>query len=546
MVTVSPGTDGGEAAPTDWLSEAILYEIYPQSFADSNGDGIGDLPGVLAHLDHLRWLGIDTIWFNPCFASPFVDAGYDVADYLRVAPRYGTNDDMVTLIEAARDRGIRVLLDLVAGHTSIEHRWFQAELNATGADPEGDRYVWSEQAGQQATSQGAPGQSPWVPSPGPRPGHYLKNFYEAQPALNFGYARLPDGEPWRQPVDAAGPRRNRQALRDIMAFWLDRGVAGFRVDMAFSLIKDDPGFRQTVALWRELRAWLAQTYPGAVIIPEGGEPDTGSIPAFDADLFLVISAPHSSLFNNGGAGRLFMVPAAPCFFEAEGQGSTEPFLRAWSDVRGRWPGRPVLLASADHDFSRLACGSRTAEQLGAAFTFLLTWGSVPSIYYGDEIGLRYQTGLPDREGSEIFPEYYNRAGARTPMQWDDTANAGFSTGPASALYLPIDPADDRPTVKAQLADPASTLHLVRRLISLRRSTPALGGRATTRVLHAGYPFVYLRGESHLVVVNPGRDRAGIALGESFSARAMLSDGVELEAGRVEAAGFGYGVFELTS
>ena len=119
----------------DWLSDAVVYEIYPQSFADSDGDGIGDLRGVIERLDHIESLGVDTIWFNPCFASPFVDAGYDVSDYLRIAPRYGTNEDLVELVDEARGRGIRVLLDLVAGHTSIEHPWFQAELHADGPSP---------------------------------------------------------------------------------------------------------------------------------------------------------------------------------------------------------------------------------------------------------------------------------------------------------------------------------------------------------------------------------------------------------------------------
>jgi maltose alpha-D-glucosyltransferase/alpha-amylase len=532
-------------APSDWLADAIVYEIYPQSFADSDGDGIGDLPGVIAHLDHLQWLGVDAIWFNPCFASPFVDAGYDVSDYLRIAPRYGSNEDMIALIEAARDRGIKVILDLVAGHTSVEHSWFQAELNASGPSAEGDRYIWADQPPLQNSLHVAAGGEPWVASPGPRPGYYLKNFYDAQPALNFGYAKLRDDEPWRQPLDAPGPQRNRQALRDIMAFWLDRGVAGFRVDMAFSLVKDDPGFVATIAIWRELRDWLNENYPNAVIIPEGAEPHTSSAPAFHADFFLVIDPPHGVLFNNGGAGQLYMRPQVPhCFFDADGDGSTETFLRAWDDIRALWPGRPVLLASADHDFSRLACGTRTAEQLGAAFAFLLTWGTVPSIYYGDEIGMRYQPDLPNVEGSTIFPGYYNRAGARTPMQWDGSPNAGFSTAEAEALYLPIDPLPDRPTVADQRADPDSTLNLVHRLIELRRATPALGGRARTRVLNAGYPFVYLRGDSHLVVVNPSRTAVSIELAELPDAEGLLAHGVEVHGGRVTAAGFGYGIFEL--
>ncbi len=534
------------AAPSDWLSDAVVYEIYPQSFADSDGDGIGDLPGVIAHLDHLSWLGVNTIWFNPCFTSPFVDAGYDVSDYLQIAPRYGSNDDMVALVEEAQRRGIRVLLDLVAGHTSVEHPWFQSELHADGPSAEGDRYIWAERPVDQPNSAGAPGRTPWVPSPGPRSGFYLKNFYDAQPALNFGYGVMLADEPWRVSVAAAGPRRNEQALRDIMAFWLDRGVAGFRVDMAFSLVKDDAGHAQTTELWRRLRRWLDETYPAAVIIPEGSEPRSDKPPAFHADFFLVIDVAHGALFDNGGAGRLFgRPPAPPAFFDAAGEGSTTTFLRSWESARAVDHHRPILLATADHDFSRLACGSRTAEQLGAALTFLLTWGSVPSIYYGDEIGLRYRPDLPDVEGSVIFPGYYNRAGARTPMQWDDTANAGFSTAAdPDALYLPVDPAGDRPTVAAQLADPTSTLHLLRRLITVRRDNPELGGRATTRVLNATYPFVYQRGDHHLVVVNPRRDSASFELTEAVSATPLLTSGAQVSGTGIDVAGFGYGIFNV--
>lgn len=527
----------------DWLADAVIYEIYPQSFADSDGDGIGDLRGVVDHLDHLSWLGVDTIWFNPCFASPFADAGYDVADYLRIAPRYGTNDDLVELVAKARERGIRVLLDLVVGHTSVEHAWFRAELAADGPHPDGDRYVWCDDPPHRDTSGDIPGTAAWVRSPGPRPGWYLKNFYDAQPALNFGWGRLPADEPWRDAVDAPGPRRNREALKEILAFWLDKGVAGFRVDMAFSLVKDDEGHHETVALWRELRAWLDTTYPDAVLLPEGPEPRTGRSFAFDADFFLVIFAAHASLFDNGYAGVLPFHPPQPAFFDAEGRGSTRTFLAAWEEAKDADPDRPVLLATADHDYDRLRCGPRGPEQLGAAFTFLLTWGSVPSIYYGDEIGMRYLPGMPDVEGAICNPAY-NRAGCRTPMQWDDGPNAGFSTADPDRLYLPVDPAPDRPTVAAQRDDPSSTLHLVRRLVALRRATPALGGRASTEVLHEGYPFTYRRGGTHVVTVNPRREPATVTVPGAATVRPLLADGVTVDGDVITVAGFGFAVLEL--
>ena len=523
-----------------WLSDAILYEIYPQSFADSDGDGIGDLRGVLDHLDHIESLGVNTIWFNPCFASPFRDAGYDVSDYLRIAPRYGSNDDMAELVAAARERGIRVLLDLVAGHTSVAHEWFQRSAN----DPSDHRYVWSDRPGED-----------YVASPGSRRGYYLKNFFEEQPALNFGYARTDPEEPWRHPVDAPAPQANRAALREVIAFWLDLGIAGFRVDMAYVLVKDDPGIVETAALWREMRDWLDTAYPDAVLLPEShlpAPPEIGVRSGFHGDFSLVNHPAHSALFNNGDAGTLPWLPDHEhCFFDVDvdgpdGPGTLGTFLEIWDEHRAAsGDDRLVVLASADHDFSRLAAGTRTAEQLGAAFTFLLTWGSVPSIYYGDEIGMRNVLGLPDHEGSICHPGY-NRAACRTPMQWDETRpNAGFSDAPASALYLPQDPSPDRPTVAAQEDDPASTLNVVRRLIALRREVPALGTGAPTRVLTRDYPFAYLRGDRHLVVVNPRREPAAAEVGAaSAAARPLEVSGVRVGDGRVEADGFGYGVFEL--
>jgi glycosidase len=534
-----------------WLDDAVIYEIYPQSFADSNADGIGDLQGVIDHLDHLAWLGVNTIWFNPCFASPFRDAGYDVSDYLSIAPRYGSNDDLVMLCAAARDRGIRVLLDLVAGHTSVAHAWFVEEsgLDVAGARA-GDRYVWAQ--GQPDGS--APGEG-FVRSPGPRPGWYLKNFFDEQPALNFGYARPAVDEPWRQHPDEAGPRANRAALRDVMAFWLDRGVAGFRVDMAYSLVKDDPDHAATSVLWRELSAWLHATYPDAVLLPESDYPapaDLGLRSGFDGDFFLVIHPAHSALFNNGGAGTLWWLPDHEhCFFDAEGAdgpGSLGRFLEIWEGhVAANGPDRRVVLATADHDFSRLCCGDRGIEQLPAAYAFLLTWGSVPSIYYGDEIGMRYLPGMPDLEGSVCNPGY-NRAGCRTPMQWDDALpNAGFSDAGVQQIYLPQDPHPYRPTVAAQLADPGSLLHTVRRLLALRAATPVLGTRADRQVLVRDYPFAYLRGGSHLVVVNPRREPASAEVPElaGRTAERLDGSGVEVDAAKVSAEGFGWGVFALT-
>ncbi len=271
-----------------WLADAVFYQIYPQSFADSDGDGIGDFNGITRHLDHLAWLGVNTVWLNPCFASPFRDAGYDISDYFSVAPRYGTEDDLAALVEEARRHGIRVLLDLVAGHTSDQHPWFTASAD----DPEDDRYIWTDGT--------RPAPAGFVASPGARPGAYLPNFFDSQPALNFGYARTHPAEPWRRPVDAEGPRANRAALRAVMDHWLGLGLSGFRVDMAASLVKDDPGTMETSRIWTETRHWLDAAHPEAVLLSEWGDPAV-SVPAgFHGDFFLQFGGPT--------VGR----PCAPC------------------------------------------------------------------------------------------------------------------------------------------------------------------------------------------------------------------------------------------
>jgi len=523
-----------------WLANAVLYQIYPQSYDDANGDGIGDFAGVQRRLDYLQWLGIDAIWFNPCFVSPHRDAGYDVADYLQVDPRYGTNDELVTLIDEAANRDIKILLDLVVGHTSDQHPWFLAEAEAEAerpraeaeagpsaeaeADPRCDRYIWADSRLIDQSQTGVLGTSAWVASPGRRSEHYLKNFFDSQPALNFGYARSHPDEPWRQGVDAPGPRRNVASMKEVMGFWLDRGVAGFRVDMAFSLVKDDPSHGATMALWRELRQWLDEHHPHAVLIPEGVEPDVGSTPVFDADFFLVIGDQHRVLFNNEGAGNLPWHDGQPCYFDGAAAGDFGRYLDMWQSQRQARPNHPVLLATADHDFSRLVCGAR--DQMGAAvaLVFLFTWGSVPSLYYGDEIGMRFIPGLPDVEGSECFPGYYNRAGARTPMQWDDTANAGFSSAPAHSLYLPIDPDPRRPHVASARDDDTSLLHLVRALIKIRKH---LAGEP--EVLHAGYPLMFRR-DDHLVVLNPSASSGELTFAEHAMLRQWLESRPVLERG----------------
>ncbi|WP_017557325.1 alpha-amylase family glycosyl hydrolase [Nocardiopsis baichengensis] len=518
-----------------WLDRAVLYQIYPQSFADSDGDGIGDLRGIASRLDHLERLGIDAVWINPCFASPFHDAGYDVSDHFSIAPRYGTDEDLAHLVEEAGRRGIRVLLDLVAGHTSDQHPWFKKAVQ----DPEDDRYIWSDRPVRG-----------FVPSPGPREGHYLPNFFDHQPALNFGYAHPRPGQPWRRPVDAPGPEANRRALLEVMDHWLGKGVAGFRVDMAHSLVKDDPGHRRTAEVWTGLRARLEADHPEAVLFAEWGDPAT-SVPAgFDADFLLHFGGPTRggalrSLWDNRAGTDLgpWDFSGSACYFGAEGGGSAATFLRAWRAATAAvGDAGHIALPTSNHDFSRLACGPRGPEQLRAAFAFLLTWPALPAVYYGDEIGMRYVPGLPDKEGSSTGARR-NRAGSRTPMQWDSTPGAGFSTAPEDRFYLPLDPAPERPDAASQWADEGSLLNLVRRLTALRKAHPGLGTGGTAEVAYDGYPLVYERDGCYLVAVNPRREPAALALPGYGSSRPLLVEGAECTRSGIEVEGFGFGIFQ---
>jgi glycosidase len=504
----------------DWLADAVLYQIYPQSFADSNGDGIGDLNGVESKLDYLAWLGVNTVWLNPCFVSPMRDAGYDVADYLTIDPRYGTRDDLAKLVDSAGRRGIQVLLDLVAGHTSDQHPWFQHSMN----DPDDHRYIWSDRQAEH-----------FEPSPGSRPGFYLPNFFPVQPALNFGYAQTNPDEPWRQPVDAEGPRQNRQALRDIMDHWLRAGVSGFRVDMASSLVKDDAGKVETAKLWREMRSWIDSAHPDAVLLSEWAQPHVAVPAGFHADFFLHFGSSQAfrSLWHNGAVYDDTWRPARHCYFDPSGAGSIAEFLAEWATATSVIGQGHIILPTSNHDFPRLVAGARTADQARAAFAFVLTWPTLPAVYYGDEIGMQYQPGLPDHEGSALGPPRagYNRAGSRTPMQWD--------AADPEVTYLPPHPSPERPNVADQREDPDSLLNLVRELITLRKANPSLGSGGKVEILNPGYPFVYRRSE-FTVAVNPSFNPVTADI--AAPGELVLGRGAGHEQGRLHMDRFGYAVF----
>ncbi len=482
-----------------WLEQAIIYEIYPQTFYDTNGDGIGDLPGVIARLDYVKSLGADTIWLNPCFESPFGDAGYDISDFYKVAPRYGTNADLQRLFAEAKKRGLRVLLDLVAGHTSVDCEWFKQsarhERNAYS-----DWFIWTNDLW---SHRNPANRHQFIAGMCERMGGYLPNFFPFQPALNYGFANPDPDQPWQQPVDAPGPQAVRAEMRKIMQYWLDLGASGFRVDMAASLVKDDAGSRATILFWREIRAWLDRAYPEAVLISEWGRPDRALRAGFHIDFYMANNGSgYASLFRKGGRGW-GTDPYGANFFDPAGAGNirefTDDFVRRYlATHRAGY----MCVYSGNHDTSPRLARNRTFEDLKVAFAFLLTLPGVPKIYYGDEIGMVGVPGLPSKEGS------YWRTEARTPMQWDPTDNAGFSTAAAEQLYLPIEPEFAPRTVAAQDSAPDSLLNAIRSLTQLRRAHPALHNPSDFQVIYAetrSYPFVYLRQsaeEKVVVVINP--------------------------------------------
>lgn len=480
-----------------WLEQSVVYQIYPASFKDSNGDGIGDLKGIEMQLDYIKSIGVNTIWISPVFSSEFFDGGYDVTDFYSVDKRYGTNSELVGLVNKVHAKGMKIFMDLVAGHTSDKHPWFVQSKQADVNRQYSDYFIWTpsdDQKPKQFVAAAAAGRS----------GNYMKNFFDCQPALNYGYANPNPAHPWEQSVDAPGPQAVRRELKNIISFWMDKGMDGFRVDMAYSLIKNDPKHIETSRLWKDVSTWFTTKYPQGAFIAEWGEPANSIGGGFHIDfLFHIGRKGYTSLFFNKKKTE-----DINCYFGLEGAGSVKPFVEMYRQEYEQTKGKGYIsLPTSNHDIWRLACGKRTdPAQLKVAMTFLLTMPGVPCIYYGDEIGMKYIDGLPNVEGSVLASR--NRAGSRTPMQWDASDNSGFSTAMPEKLYIPVDPSKDAPNVQQQQTDTHSLLNYVRRLLALRVSSAALGNTGDWQMVSNAdqpYPWVYLRqanGERYCVAVNP--------------------------------------------
>jgi maltose alpha-D-glucosyltransferase/alpha-amylase len=518
-----------------WLDNAVFYEIYPQSFLDTNGDGIGDFEGIIQKLDYIMELGCNALWINPCFDSPFKDAGYDVRDYKTAAPRYGTNDDLKRLFAEAHRRGIRVLLDLVPGHTSEEHPWF---VESSKAHPEQykNRYIWTDHCFTRAEGLG------FIGGEAERAAVYITNFFKCQPALNFGF--LKPAASWQLPVDHPDCIAAREAIKDIMRYWLDSGCDGFRVDMAASLVKCDDEYKSgTSAIWQDIRAMLDRDYPDAAMVSEWSYPAQAIQAGFHMDFLLAFfgDSGYQSLFRDytldeynrpGGTDN--------SFFRKNGTGDIRRFLDEYLFHYERTKDRGFIsLVTGNHDTVRLRYTLSPAE-LALSYAFIFTMPGVPFLYYGDEIGMRY-LNIPTKEGG------YYRTGSRTPMQWKAGPNLGFSAAPSDKLYLPVDSAPDAPTVEAQQNDPASLLNTLKTILALRRSEPDLQSKPNLEILYAekgALPFIYRRG-ALVMALNPGGKTASAALSGLTSREKVWAIGeASLCKGRCEMAAQSFAVWRI--
>ncbi|HEU4326296.1 MAG TPA: alpha-amylase family glycosyl hydrolase [Roseiflexaceae bacterium] len=496
-----------------WWQRGVIYQIYPRSFQDTTGNGVGDLPGIIERLDYLRWLGVDAIWISPIYPSPMADFGYDVADYCDIDPLFGTLADFDLLVDEAHRRDIRVILDYVPNHSSDQHPWFQ-ESRATRYNPKRDWYIWRDPApeGQPPNNwRSVFGGSSWTLDE--HTGQYYYHAYlKEQPDLN-----------WRSPGV-------QHAMLDVLRFWLDRGVDGFRIDALRQLIKDEQ--------WRDNPPnpdYQPGLNPYHALIPR----HTTDLPEIMA-LIAKMRAVSDQYDERVLIGELYLsIERLVTYYGATGEGVQLPFnfhliLTPWRAgpiaelIRlyeaalppGAWPNWVL----GNHDQPRLA--SRVGpQQAPVAALLLLTLRGTPTLYYGDELGMR-DVAIPpdlvqDPQEKNVPGLGLGRDPERTPMQWSGDPHAGFSV---AEPWLPVAGDYEMVNVAVQREDPDSLLSLYRRLIALRRATPALAVGTCVEVVGQDDLLTYVRehgAQRMLVVLNMGSQPQTVELG-GRSGRVVLA------------------------
>ena len=494
----------------DWWQRGVIYQIYPRSFADANGDGVGDLAGIISHLDHLgpNGLGIDAIWLSPFYPSPGLDLGYDVSDHERVDPLFGSDDDFDRLVAEAHGRGIRVILDLVMNHTSDAHRWF-ASSRAARTGPHADWYLWRDPAGHGPDGRplppndwvsffGGPGWE-WEPR---REQFYFHTFLVEQPELD-----------WRTPAV-------EDAQFQMVRGWLERGVDGFRLDV-FNLFLKHPDLlsnptRPGSTAWdRQIHMYDRDQddFPAligrfrAILDREPGRMSIGELFDGTVETAAGLTTERHLVFD--------WVLLEAVWTAADVRAALEARESAFDG--GRWP-TAVL---SNHDRPRQA--SRLADSVGAADSdaiaraaavLLLTIRGTPFLYYGEELGMGDVDIPPDESvdppAFRFGPEsgWWDRSRCRTPMPWSPGIGSGFTTG---RPWLPLGPDAEMRNVQVESADPTSVLSTYRRLIALRATAPALQVGSLRTLTHGDAEIVaYIRetpGQVILVLLNLGQEVA---------------------------------------
>jgi len=536
------GASAGEASGADeaplWWQRGVVYQIYPRSFQDTTGDGVGDLRGILSRLDYLAWLGVDAIWISPFYRSPMKDFGYDVSSYTDVDPLFGDLATCDELIRRAHDLGMHVIIDFVPSHTSEEHPWF-VESRSSRASAKRAFYVWAD-----ARDDGSP-PSNWLSVFGGSAWQwdeatgqfYLHSFLKEQPDLN-----------WRNP-------EVRAAILDAMKFWLDRGIDGFRLDAVLQMMKDPemrdnpPRARRGQPMHRPMGAYDSQEH-----VYDRGHPDVHGV--FRAIRRLLDGYGQERPRMAVGELHVFDWPAWASYYGADLDELHLPFnfglLKArWeaSSVRavvdgleaalplGAWPNYVL----GNHDEPRIATRIG-AEQARVAAMLVLTLRGTPTLYYGDELGMR-DVPIPPEQIQDPWEKLtpglgVGRDPARTPMPWTSDVHGGFCP-PTVSPWLPLGADLASVNVAALRADPRSTLSFVRALLALRRATPALHRGSYRAVDGAPDCFVFVREHGaarYVVALNLGGEARDVALAGFDRGRVAVSTHMDRE-GDVSLASF---------